>query len=65
MYMILALGALLDPDRPPNSYDANLYYQLGRAALGVDSLFEEQSIPAIQALVCNLSLTSRDETETL
>ena len=47
----MAMGALLDLDRPPHSYDANYYYQLGRAALTVDSVFEEQSIPAIQALV--------------
>ncbi|KAI0065627.1 hypothetical protein BV25DRAFT_1714330 [Artomyces pyxidatus] len=51
IYMILAIGALVDLDRPPHSYDANHYYHLGRAALAVDSIFEEQSIPAIQALV--------------
>ena len=49
---MLAIGALLDLDAPPHSYDANHYYQLGRAALSVDSMFEEQSIPAIQALAC-------------
>jgi hypothetical protein len=52
--MMLAIGALLDLDAPPHSYDANHYYQLGRAALSVDSMFEEQSIPAIQALACDL-----------
>jgi len=51
---MLAIGALLDLDAPPHSYDANHYYQLGRAALSVDSMFEEQSIPAIQALACDL-----------
>ncbi len=53
---MLAIGALLDLDAPPHSYDANHYYQLGRAALSVDSVFEEQSITAIQALACDLSL---------
>jgi hypothetical protein len=52
--MMLAIGALLDLDAPAHSYDANHYYQLGRAALSVDSVFEEQSIPAIQALACDL-----------
>jgi hypothetical protein len=54
--MMLAIGALLDLDAPPHSYDASHYYQLGRAALSVDSMFEEQSIPAIQALACDLVL---------
>jgi hypothetical protein len=54
VYMMLAIGALLDLDAPPHSYDANHYYQLGRAALSVDSIFEEQSIPAIQALACGI-----------
>ena len=52
--MMLAIGALLDLEAPPHSYDANHYYQLGRAALSVDPIFEEQSIPAIQALACDL-----------
>ncbi|KAI0321025.1 fungal-specific transcription factor domain-containing protein [Amylostereum chailletii] len=51
IYMMLAIGALMDLERPAYSYDANHYYQLARAALAVDSVFEEQSIPAIQALV--------------
>ncbi|KAA1468740.1 hypothetical protein DENSPDRAFT_834151 [Dentipellis sp. KUC8613] len=51
LYMILALGALLDLEKPANSYDATQYFQLGRAALALDSVFEEQSITAIQALV--------------
>jgi hypothetical protein len=55
--MMLAIGSLLDLEAPPNSYDANHYYQLGRAALSVDSIFEEQSIPAIQALACDLACT--------
>ena len=54
--MMLAIGALLDLDAPPYSYDANHYYQLGRAALSIDSVLEEQSITAIQALACDLSL---------
>ncbi|KAI0047246.1 hypothetical protein FA95DRAFT_1559311 [Auriscalpium vulgare] len=51
LYMVFALGALMDLERPPHSYDAHHYYHLGRAALAVESVFEEQSIPAIQALV--------------
>ncbi|KAI0272646.1 fungal-specific transcription factor domain-containing protein [Gloeopeniophorella convolvens] len=51
VYMMLAIGALLDLDAPSHSDDATHYFQLGRAALSVDSIFEEQSIPAIQALL--------------
>jgi hypothetical protein len=48
--MMFAFGALLDLEKPAYSKEANYYYQLARAALAVDSVFEEQSIPAIQAL---------------
>ena len=49
--LVLALGALLDLDKPTLSADASQYYQLGRAVLSLDSILESQSIPAIQALV--------------
>ena len=48
---VLALGALLDLSKPPLSEEANRFFQLGRAALSVDSILESQSVPAIQALV--------------
>ncbi|KAF9078142.1 hypothetical protein BDP27DRAFT_1310847 [Rhodocollybia butyracea] len=51
IYMILAIGALLDLDQQSHSPAASRFYELGRAALAIDSVFEEQSIPAIQALV--------------
>ncbi|EMD39039.1 hypothetical protein CERSUDRAFT_133798 [Gelatoporia subvermispora B] len=51
MYLVLALGTLLDLERPSFSPEATRYYQLGRAALSLDSVLESQSIPAIQALV--------------
>ncbi|KAI0716023.1 hypothetical protein C8T65DRAFT_642581 [Cerioporus squamosus] len=49
--LVLGLGALLDLDKPSLSAEAMRYYQLGRAALSVDSVLESQSIPAIQALI--------------
>jgi len=51
LYMILALGTLLDLERPAHSPESTQYYQLGRAALTLDSVLEEQSIPGLQALV--------------
>lgn len=51
MYLVLALGTLLDLERPSFSPEATRYYQLGRAALSLDSVLESPSIPAVQALV--------------
>ncbi|KAH8093725.1 fungal-specific transcription factor domain-containing protein [Cristinia sonorae] len=51
VFMVLALGTLVDLDRPPLSTEASQYYQLGRTALSLDSILECQSIPAIQALL--------------
>ncbi|KAI0331503.1 hypothetical protein GY45DRAFT_1345320 [Cubamyces sp. BRFM 1775] len=48
---VLGLGALLDLEKPSLSAEAMRYYQLGRAALSLDSILESQSIPAIQALI--------------
>jgi len=51
LYMILALGTLLDLEKPSNSPEAAGYYQLGRAVLSLDSVLETQSVLTIQALV--------------
>jgi len=59
LYMILALGTLLDLDKPPNCPEATRFYQIGRAALSLNSVLEEESITAIQALVSRNSLPSR------
>jgi hypothetical protein len=56
LYMVLALGTLFDLEKPPNSPEATHYYQLGRAALSLDSVLEKQTILAIQALVRKLIL---------
>jgi hypothetical protein len=49
--MILAIGILMDLDRPAHSAEAMFYYHLARAALSIDSILEEQTIAGIQALV--------------
>ncbi|KAJ7918722.1 hypothetical protein B0H13DRAFT_2231112 [Mycena leptocephala] len=51
LYMVLALGTLVDLNMPAHSPEATEYYQLGRAALAIDSVLEEPSIAGIQALV--------------
>ncbi|KAI0343138.1 hypothetical protein BDW22DRAFT_1329008 [Trametopsis cervina] len=51
LYMVFALGTLMDLEQPYLSIASTQYYQLARAALSLDSILEHQSIPAIQALV--------------
>lgn len=50
-WMVLAIGVLVDLDRPAHAPDAMKLYHYGRAALSIDSVLEEQSITGIQALV--------------
>ncbi|KAJ7623430.1 hypothetical protein FB45DRAFT_925655 [Roridomyces roridus] len=51
LYMVLALGTLVDLNMPSHSPEAIEYYQLSRAALAINSVLEEPSIAGIQALV--------------
>ena len=55
LFMVFALGTLMDLDKPYLSVEATQYYQLARASLALDSILEHQSIPAIQALVRRLN----------
>ncbi|KAF9048224.1 hypothetical protein BDZ89DRAFT_978408 [Hymenopellis radicata] len=51
LFMVLAMGTLMDLEQPAHSPQATQYYHLGRAALAIKSVFDEQSIPGIQALL--------------
>jgi len=51
LYLVLAMGLLLDLDKPPLTSESTRYYHLARAALSLDSILEHQTIPAIQALI--------------
>ncbi|KAK7031348.1 putative transcriptional regulatory protein C1F7.11c [Favolaschia claudopus] len=51
LYMVLALGTLMDLDMPAHSPEATEYYQLGRSALAIDSVLDSPSIAGIQAMV--------------
>ena len=53
LYIILAVGILVDLSRPSHDPSAIHYYQLAKAALSLDAIMEEPSITAIQALVRN------------
>ena len=54
--LVLAIGTLVDLERPAHSPEAMAFYHLARSALSIDSVLEEQSITAIQALVRNLPI---------
>ncbi|KAJ7467109.1 hypothetical protein FB451DRAFT_1040695 [Mycena latifolia] len=51
LYLIFALGSLVDLDLPPYSSEADQYFDLGRAAMSVRSLFEAPTVVTVQALV--------------
>lgn len=52
MFMVLAIGSLMDISRPAYNIEAEKYHQLARAALFQNPIFEEPTIAAVQTLVC-------------
>ncbi|THH32375.1 hypothetical protein EUX98_g1822 [Antrodiella citrinella] len=50
MFMVLAIGSLMDIKRPAYNIDAEKYHQLARAALFQSPIFEEPTLNAVQAL---------------
>lgn len=52
LFLILAIGTLLDLEREAHSPEAMQFYHYGRAALSIDCVLEEQTIAGIQAMVC-------------
>ncbi|KAI5122510.1 hypothetical protein M0805_001418 [Coniferiporia weirii] len=51
LYIVLAVGILVNLERPSHDTSAARYFQLSKAALSLDSILEEPSPMAIQALV--------------
>ena len=51
MFMVLAIGTLMDTSLPAYNLEAEKYHQLARAALFQHPLFDEPTINAVQALV--------------
>ncbi|CCM00385.1 uncharacterized protein FIBRA_02415 [Fibroporia radiculosa] len=50
MFMVLAIGSLMDLARPAYNIEAEKYHQLARAALFQSPIFEEPTLAAVQAL---------------
>lgn len=56
LFMVLALGTFLDLEKPAHDPESIHYYQLARAALALNSVLDDQTIPAIQALVSSTAI---------
>lgn len=50
MFMVLAIGCLMDIRLPSYSIEAEKYHQLARAALFQNNIFDEPTLGAVQAL---------------
>ncbi|KAI0924355.1 hypothetical protein AcV7_003079 [Taiwanofungus camphoratus] len=50
LYMVLAVGALVDLTLPSCNPEAEKYYRLGRAALSLRSIFDSPEIETVQAV---------------
>ncbi|KAJ7354633.1 fungal-specific transcription factor domain-containing protein [Mycena albidolilacea] len=51
LYLIFALGALVDLDLPPYNYEADHYFDLACAAMSIKPLFEQPTAVTVQALM--------------
>lgn len=51
MFIVLAIGSLMDTKRPAYNIEAEKFHQLARAALFQSPIFEEPTIHAVQVLV--------------
>ncbi|KAH9888914.1 fungal-specific transcription factor domain-containing protein [Cubamyces lactineus] len=50
LYMVLAIGSLMDTSRPAYNVEAEKYHHLARAALFQSPIFEEPTLTAVQSL---------------
>ncbi|KAJ3986395.1 hypothetical protein F5890DRAFT_1504313 [Lentinula detonsa] len=51
LFLVIALGALLDLEGPSHTPEAKWYYQLGKAALALEPVLDSSSLSTIQALI--------------
>ncbi|EJD35824.1 hypothetical protein AURDEDRAFT_92952 [Auricularia subglabra TFB-10046 SS5] len=47
---ILAIGCMVDVNRPPYNQEASKFYHLGRLALGMDSILDHPTVQGIRAM---------------
>ncbi|KXN83717.1 hypothetical protein AN958_00859 [Leucoagaricus sp. SymC.cos] len=51
LYLIFALGTLVDLTLPPYSKDAEMYHNLSRASLSLRSIFDSPELATVQAIM--------------
>ena len=56
MFMVLAIGTLMDPSLPAFNLEAEKYHQLARAALFQSTMFDSPTLNAVQAVVSILCI---------
>lgn len=54
IFILFAIGTLMDPNEAPYNLEAEKYHQLSRAALFKSSIFDDPTLHAVQALVSTL-----------
>ena len=52
LFMVFALGTLMDIHRPLCSIEAEEYHTLARACLCVEPVYDNSSLQAVQSMVC-------------
>ena len=57
--MILAIGALMDPEQPAYGLEAEKYHQVAKAALFQTAMTDDPTLNAVQAVVSVLLFISR------
>lgn len=55
MFMVLAVGTLMDPSLPAYNLEAEKYHQLARSALFQGTTFDDPTLNAVQAVVSPFS----------
>lgn len=51
MFLVLALGTLMDPTKEARNKESLYWYNLGRASLSLETILEKHSMSGIQAMV--------------
>lgn len=53
LFMVFALGTLMDIHRPLCSIEAEEYHTLARACLCVEPVYDNSTLQAVQTMVCS------------
>jgi hypothetical protein len=63
MFIVLAIGCLMDTNQAPFNLEAEKYYHLSRAALFQHALMDDPTLHAVQALVRYPSVANSNQSD--